>query len=165
MLGLYLIRHASAEATNENSGDIGRRLTDDGRKKSASMASKLTDLQIVPDIIISSPAARALETARIFAEILGFPANQIEQEKVIYEGVDSREFFNCLDGLEDNIKTAVMVGHNPTLSEFGWYLCPRFRGHIKNAAVLGIGFDDSDWSSIIPGRGKLLFYRTTEKDR
>ena len=165
MKKLILIRHASAEATNENSGDIGRHLTDDGRKKSAGMASKLADLQIVPDIIISSPAVRALETAEIFAEILGFPVNQIVQEKVIYDGGDSRDFFGCLDGLDDDIKTAVMVGHNPTLSEFGWYLCPRFRGNMKKAAMLGIGFDDSDWSSIIPGRGKLLFYRTSEKDK
>ncbi len=93
MIRLILIRHASAEVTNADSGDFGRRLTDDGRKKSARMASKLADLQIVPDIIISSPAARALETAEIFTEILGFPANQIVQEKTIYDSADSRDFF------------------------------------------------------------------------
>jgi len=161
---LILLRHAAAETSDIESGDLGRKLTEKGRKKAVRMASKLTSSQIKPDVIISSPAARALETAEIFAETIGFPVGEILQEKTVYNSIDARDFFRFFDGFDDNIKTVLLVGHNPTLSEFGWYLCPHFRGSLKKTAILGIGFENTAWSAILPGRGKLLFYKAGEKD-
>ncbi len=162
MKKLILIRHASAEMTGECGDDFGRLLTDIGRKESIILANKLARVNLSPGIIISSPAPRALETANLVAEIIGFPVTNIRQDKSIYQENSPRDLLHLLDSLDESIHTAMLVGHNPTLSHFAWFLCTRFRNNIQKASAVGFGFEISAWASIVPGRANMLFYLTTD---
>ena len=162
MKQLILIRHASAESTGPSGDDFGRLLTDIGRKESLILANKLARFNLSPGIIISSPAPRALETANLVAEIIGFPVTNIRQDKSIYQEHSPRDLLHLLDDLDESIHTAILVGHNPALSHFAWFLCPQFRNNMAKASAAGFGFETTEWSSIIPGRGILLFYLTTD---
>lgn len=159
---LILVRHASAEATGQSGDDFGRLLTDIGRNESLILANKLARVNLSPGIIISSPAPRALETANLVAGILGYPVTNIKQDKSIYQENSPRDLLHLLDDLDESIRTAMLVGHNPALSHFAWFLCTRFRNNIQKASAAGFGFEISDWTSIVPGRGNLLFYLTTD---
>ena len=64
---LYLIRHAKASSDYLRIPDFDRPLKAIGVMQAHQMSTKLVDKGIKPDIILSSPASRALQTAHIFA--------------------------------------------------------------------------------------------------
>lgn len=162
MKRLILIRHASAEPTGESGDDFGRKLTESGHKELILLGNKLVHIKIIPDIIISSSAARALDTAGHIAGILGCAKTIIRHNKSLFQGPAPQDFLKLLDDIGDDIGTVALVGHNPNMSEFGWYLCRKFHEIMPRASAAGFGFEKADWSSLIPGRGKLLFYLKAE---
>lgn len=70
MKKLVLIRHAEAEPETGNISDFDRNLTAAGKKDAAKMAAVLLNNTVAPEIMICSPAARALETAHILLLLL-----------------------------------------------------------------------------------------------
>lgn len=160
MKNIILIRHADAKPAGDGGDDFNRRLTEIGHKEAAGIAAKLADVNIKADIIISSPATRALETAGHIAGAIGYPKANIVQNRRIYQNPAPPDFFTLLDEFDDDIAVAFLVGHNPSLSDFGQYLCPRFHEKMQKASAVGFAFKNDDWVSLIPGRGKLLFYLT-----
>src|SRR4029077_5174065 len=67
---LYVVRHAIAEDTAPSGGDAARRLTSEGRRKMEQVARGLRALGIEPDVILTSPLVRAVETTRIVVAAL-----------------------------------------------------------------------------------------------
>lgn len=162
MKRLILVRHANAESTGESGDDFGRRLTEIGRKEAVGLGTRLAAVGTALDIIVCSPAVRAVETAGIIAGILGYAAPNVRQNRSIYKNPAPQDFLNILDDFDDDHTTALLIGHNPSLSEFAWHLCSKFHDKMKPASAVAIEFNKADWSSIIPGRGKLLFYLTPD---
>ncbi len=71
MKHLFIIRHG--KASQQMMPDIKRPLIEKGIKRTTKRAKSLKDLGIKPDLIVSSPAVRAFQTAEIFAKILDYP--------------------------------------------------------------------------------------------
>jgi phosphohistidine phosphatase SixA len=69
---LHIIRHAEALAPTPELPDELRYLTCRGRRRFRQVAAALKKLEIDPDLILTSPKARALQTAEILAEALAF---------------------------------------------------------------------------------------------
>lgn len=158
MKQLILVRHAKAEAHGSRSSDFERRLTEKGKRNSSIIANRIKDNGCSPDLLISSPAYRALETAEEFADVFSIKHELIRQKQAIYDEYDPAIFLGLLDTVDDNIGTIMMFGHNPSMSEFGWYMCRKFRNSMKKTAALGIGIEANNWASILPGSGKLMYY-------
>ena len=83
MKRLVIIRHAKTEQENYDR-DYTRQLLPIGINDAKNIANDLKERKIFPDSIISSSAVRALATAHIFAEKLGFQVDDISEEKVLY---------------------------------------------------------------------------------
>ena len=118
---LYLIRHSKADFPSDGITDFERPLTLQGVSDSHRVALKLSTANVEWDLVISSPAFRAVNTAIIFSKELGFPASQILLDENVYEsGV--RDYLQVANSISDEVKSAAIFGHNETIIEFAHYL-------------------------------------------
>ena len=72
-----LVRHATADKGKPKSPDRKRVLSKKGRKEAVKMAKKLKKNDMLPDLLVSSPAKRAIQTARVFAKAVKYPKDKI----------------------------------------------------------------------------------------
>lgn len=118
MKTLIIVRHAKSSWEFPDLVDSQRPLLDKGKKRTKKVIDHLMKMQFhKPDLIISSHAVRALETARMMARGFEYPENQIIQSKTVYEG-DKDLITDQLYGLDDDIESVMIVGHNPALTSF-----------------------------------------------
>lgn len=117
---LWLLRHGKAERYDGNE-DYDRTLKKRGKRDSARMGKWLYSHGLMPDMIISSPAARAIMTAKIVCDELDIPVSRIQLEKRLYdEGLVRVK--SVLADCPANFKRVLLVGHNPELEELLAYL-------------------------------------------
>ncbi len=151
MKTLYLVRHAKSSWKDPTLDDFDRPLNKRGKHDAPLMARKLYEMGIKPDIIISSPAKRALKTAKIFAKTLDVP---LQTDKRLYEAMprDFREVMHEVFKTHDNV---MLVSHNPGLTMFNDEISDIPIYNIPTAGVIGVGFETHDTAFT---DGKQLFY-------
>ncbi len=155
MKKLVLIRHAEAEPETSSINDFDRKLTSAGKKDAAKMAAMLLNNTPVLEIIISSPAARALETAHIFAATFGF--DDVKTEPKIYEA--SAETLLCIINLfEDKYDVVHLVGHNPGVSNLLYKLTTEITT-MPTSAWVEVALEADSWAEISADSGILLQYQ------
>ena len=76
---LLIIRHAKSDWNNPDLRDFDRPLNERGERNAPEMAKRLIKNDLVPQLLVSSPAVRALTTAELFAQVLGFDKKAIVQ--------------------------------------------------------------------------------------
>jgi phosphohistidine phosphatase len=144
---LYLVRHAKAVPADVGVNDFKRALTKSGRHDAQAMSERLRKKGILPELFISSPADRALETAHIFAKTLGYPLQKIELKDEIYENIEDT-LQNLIKGLDERYSTVMLFGHHPSLSSLASHLVHDFDAEIRVSGVVGIAFDVATWQAI-----------------
>jgi len=160
MKKLYIVRHSKAVETAPDFSDFNRCLAEYGVAKATTIAQYLArDLDQV-ELMLSSPACRALETARIFAEKLNYPLTEIIQQEPLYHFGGINRAIDIIAHVDDDVKTLMLFGHNPTFNALCWNLCQEFREGLPTSAVVGIAFNTSSWPEAIRKGGKLLTYLT-----
>ena len=114
---LTIIRHAKSDWGTVKD-DFHRTLAQRGREAAPLMGRRFLREFIEPgrvskpDILISSPATRAITTAKLIAEEIGFSEAEIVKEERIYEASLQR-LLNVIEEIEDRFEHAVLFGHNP----------------------------------------------------
>lgn len=124
---IFLVRHAKAEEGSPRFSDFERELISAGIMQSARMGKKLADIGIKIDRFITSPAPRAAETARIFAEQIKFPIEQIISVQGLYDG-GARAYLTAINEIPEDIQSIALFGHNPDITFFGEYLTKQTNG-------------------------------------
>lgn len=163
MKRLILVRHAKTEVIRYDITDFQRSLMERGIEDSKLIARKLLLKNIIPDLMISSPANRAIETALLFAEILDYPIELIEQFDELYDGFTTQELLGMIDHLGNDNETIMIVGHNPSIEYLAFNLTEEFYKEVPTCAVIGIDFDVEKWSEIEVRTGKLSIYEFPKK--
>ncbi len=160
MKQLYIVRHSKAVEYADDHTDFNRCLAHSGIEKATLIADHLAAKVNHIDAVLSSPACRALETARIFSTAMGFKHSEIKTDDVLYHfgGIDPA--LNTVASVEDHINGLMLFGHNPTFSNLAWKLCNSFREGMPTSAVVGLEFDIQSWGDIYAAKGDLLFYLT-----
>ena len=97
-----------------------RPLTEDGIKKLMESAKGIANLVESFDVIVSSPLVRALETAKITAEAVGYGKDIITTEYLV-PGQPMRSLFNFLNQYNDKGKM-LLVGHEPQFGYLASYM-------------------------------------------
>ena len=160
---LYIVRHAEAERENITIKDIDRSLTDNGIAQAYLMAEKLTNQVDDLNLIICSPAIRALHTATIFARKMNVPLSKITIEKIIY----TSEFGNTIDLIKhtsDEVDTLMIFGHNPSLSETVNHFSLDFMDFLPPCGVVKLKFNTDKWADCGRKNSELTFcYYPQEK--
>lgn len=153
MKTLLLIRHA--KATHEGGFiDFERPLTSRGVEDAGFMAEKIKAKQIIPELLIASPALRTLATADIFSQHL--PITKPQTDKSIYDASDTT-LLRVINNFPDDVDFIGLVGHNPGISQILYYLT----GKVQDMATSGVAlieFDIDSWAEVSGGTGKLVNY-------
>ncbi len=162
MKTLYLVRHAKSSGDEPFQSDSERTLNTRGQTDAPIMAKLLRGKNVNPDLIISSPAARALLTAEIFAEGLKYPAKNILTDERIYEAT-MRELTSVTQSIDDRNKTVIMFGHNPGLSNFANLLGSEYLPTLPTCAIVGLELNIDSWSEVERYCGKTFFFDYPKK--
>lgn len=108
---LLLLRHGKSD-WNTDTTDFYRPLNKRGKRNAQQMGEWLDAQKLAPDLIISSPATRALTTAEIVCAAMGLSVHSIQTEKSIYEASLS-DLRQILLHIPDSVQRLLLVGHNP----------------------------------------------------
>lgn len=132
---LYLVRHAKSSWGNPGLRDHDRPLNERGLHDAPKMAQFLAEQGVQPDLLISSPAKRAISTALYFAEAFHIASEDVIREPNIYEAFP-QEILRIISDLPDSAHTVLIFGHNPTFTE----LANRFSEDdlIENVPTCGV---------------------------
>lgn len=152
MKTLLLMRHAKASPSSAGVADVDRPLVEEGRSAAASIGSFLKREKSAPDVALSSPAVRAQETIELVLEAAGISL-KVRADQRLYEG-GSLVLLEVLAEIEDELRTALLVGHNPVLEE----VVQRLTGesvHLSPGALTHVELDAAKWSEIHAAKHKL----------
>jgi len=157
MKTLYLIRHAKSSWDFPHLSDSERPLNKRGKRDAPDMGDRLAKKGLFPDLMLSSPANRALTTCRVIAGKLGYPEEAIETDKKIYHaGVD--ELLKVIRQIDDTWNTVCLFGHNPGFTDFANELTHSDIYNIPTCGVFACSFSIDSWKDAGYGKGKRIFY-------
>jgi phosphohistidine phosphatase len=148
---LFLIRHAKSSWDVPTLPDKDRPLSDRGRRDAPKMGKRLANRDVKPDLIMSSPARRALKTAQIIAKKLDYKRKNIVVNDRLYAGT-AHVVLDVIRKLGDKFKRVMLFGHDPELTELAHHLSSEIT-HMPTCAVAEFTFDTRSWSMI--GEAKL----------
>lgn len=148
---LFLIRHAKSSWDDTTLPDKDRPLDDRGKRDAPKMGKRLAKRDVKPDLILSSPAMRALATAQIIAKRLDYKRKDIVVDDRLYAAA-ADELLNIIHRLDDELERVMFFGHNPELTELAHRLSSKIM-HMPTCAVAKFTFTAKSWSGI--GKAKL----------
>jgi phosphohistidine phosphatase len=147
---LVIIRHAKSTWEYGHISDLDRPLKEIGISNTILVSSKLKDLKIVPDLVISSPAVRALHTALIVSRELGYPAGKIQIDPGFYSESED-DILGLIKVVGDNVNTLFVFGHNPGFTFLSNYFLNHSIDNLPTSGVVILNFKTDKWSSLSKG--------------
>ena len=162
MKNLFLTRHAKSSWGNPGLADIDRPLNERGKKAAPFMGKLIVDKGEKPDLLISSPANRALSTAKAFGGAMGLVENDIIIDRTIY-GAGAQQLLELVQDQDDLYKSIMLFGHNPTFTSFVNLLTGNNIMNVVTCGVIRIDFEFSSWTNIDFGSGRLAYYEYPKK--
>lgn len=157
MKDLILIRHAKSSWKDAGLDDRERPLNKRGERDAPEMGARLARRRSRPDLIVSSPAVRALETARIIARKLGYPRKDIVVKDRLY-GAGVVELIDVIRNAPESVATLMLFGHNPGLTELANHLGPRPIPNLPTCGVLHLKFEADVWPVVGYARGDEVLF-------
>lgn len=154
MKTLLLARHAKSDWGAFGVADHERTLNSRGRRDAPAMARRLIDDGIRLDRIVSSSAVRARSTADEYAAAFGLA---VVEEPQLY-AASARSILAIAAALPDDSEVAMLVGHNPGMSDAVAELTGTYV-ELPTCAVVECAVDVSSWAELFEGSGRLLRVR------
>ena len=138
---VYLLRHGIAEKESASGNDADRALTAEGKRKLRQVLKTAAESEAAPTVILTSPLKRALQTAEIASEILGYKERLLESRALLPS--------STVEQVWDEIRVhqgepaLLLVGHNPLFANLSGYLLgsPDVQVDFKKGALLRIDFE------------------------
>ena len=152
---LLLVRHAKSDWGNADLTDFDRPLNKRGKENAPEMAERLLSRGFKFDLMVSSPAKRALRTARYFAE--AYQITEISTIKAIYEA-NTSTLLSIVNNFDDGAEIVVLFGHNPGLTDLANQLCDGDIYNIPTSGIVLISFPFDRWEMVSRGTGDLIFF-------
>jgi phosphohistidine phosphatase len=166
---LILLRHAKSAWDNPSLADFDRPLSTRGRKSAPIMGAYLARRGMVPGLVLTSSAKRALETLDlVYAGWQVKPT--VRKLKSLYLAMP-REMLRRVQAIGRDPDCVMLVGHNPAIADLASWLCSTgemaHRGSLAHkfptAAVAVIDFAVEDWAEVDAETGKLVDFATPKQ--
>jgi phosphohistidine phosphatase len=158
MKKLYLLRHAKAGWSSGDSSDRARPLEPRGEEDAARVGRLLHDMNQIPDLVVSSPAVRAEQTARRAIE-----SGEWDREPVIVDhlyGASSGTVLQEIRRQDDDHESLLIAFHQPTCAETLSNLVGHVYAKMPTAALARIDLQVGGWADVEPGSGILAWLVT-----
>lgn len=153
MKTLYILRHGQKDESNPNEYDYDVKLTLKGEDDSRKIGQKIKEKNILPDLIVSSPAIRARTTAQIVADEIGY-TKSIMFNETIYQAF-LNELIESITYTYDIVDSLLIVGHNPSLTALA-ISYTGYKEELNMANAIRIDFDCNSWTSIDKSNAKFI---------
>ncbi len=156
MKKIYLIRSAKAEDFSQGISDFERSLRGKGLKEINTIGSYLALQDISPDLILSSCALRAQETAIELSQKIGF-----EGRKYFFEELYSSSYediLNIIMAQEDEDNSIFVVAHNPHLIELSNWFSDENIAKLPTMGVVSLSLEIDKWIELESKKAKVEFF-------
>lgn len=163
MKTLYLLRHAKSSWDDRSLSDRERPLEARGERDAARMGKRWAHLHRKPELIVSSPAVRALATARLVAAELGCRISKVAVDERLHAAT-MEGLITVIEALDDRLERVMLVGHNPGLVE----LAQHFDGGIQRLPTCALAlfmFDAGSWAGIGQARPARTIFDSPRHSR
>jgi phosphohistidine phosphatase len=157
MKTLYLLRHAKSSWKDEKLPDHARPLKKKGHFQADQLSDHLCALLPPPQRVLCSPAVRTRQTLDYFLEVWPLPAKAVEFSDKLYIA-ESDSLLSRIQALPNSIEIALMVGHNPGLTDLVTYLTDSKQERLKSIRPCGflqVDFDVASWKQVEESIGEL----------
>ncbi|RPI71769.1 MAG: histidine phosphatase family protein [Ignavibacteriales bacterium] len=162
MKKLFLIRHAKSSWDFSELTDFERPLNKRGRRDAPFMAKLLAQQGVSPDLIISSPATRAITTARYFCEPLSYSFHNLTLEPRLY-GASVDEIIDVICNIDNTYSNLMLFSHNPGLTDFADQLSDKPINNIPTCGIVAFSFNIDSWNEINNDSSEILFFEYPKK--
>ena len=149
---LYLLRHAKSSWKDPEQRDFDRPLNGRGREAAPLVGRLIRKRKLRVDLLLSSPAARARQTAALVKESAGLSAELLFDERV-YEA-DAARLLEVVTQSAEPAEALMLVGHNPGLEELLTFLTGEER-NMPTAALACVALDVEKWGKVRAQAGRL----------
>ena len=154
MKTLLVLRHAKSSWKEDSLPDRERPLNKRGREDAPKMGALLRKQDLLPDLVLSSPARRARSTAELVIEESGYDG-EVEFRETLYS-FESGSYLKALSELADTCQRVLVVGHNPAMEELVEALTGEYLP-MPTAALAQIELPIEHWSELAKRRsGRLV---------
>ncbi len=154
MKRLILVRHGKS-SWKENLPDKERPLKKRAYKDAGLVINEFGQFQSTPLVMWSSPAVRALTTAKLFKEEL----EVLEENFVVKEELytfDKKDLLAIIRTCDDSVDNLIVFGHNPAMTNLVNFLGDQNFDNVPTTGLTVIEFDTSSWKGV--KNGKTLLY-------
>lgn len=156
MKTLIIVRHGKSSWAYPDLEDFYRPLKPRGINDAFTIGEELLGMDVFPDLILSSPAIRAMNTAIIIARKLDFPLQRIRANESIYEA-STYQLLQLIGNVENSIETLMIFGHNPSFTSLINQLQEESLYNLPTCGVFAIELPIENWSDITKTKGKKAF--------
>lgn len=150
---LVMIRHAKSDWDNASIADHDRPLNKRGQRDAPIMADLLHDIIKRPDVLISSTAKRAQETAAHFIKKLK-PEETTSTDKLYEAGIDN--ILDVIHNVPPDASCVLLVGHNPGFTEVVELLSTTPHLNMPTCCVAVLKLHVDTWTDVGPGTATLV---------
>ena len=152
MKTLFLLRHAKSSWDDARLSDFERPLNERGLQSAPRIGEVFKQNNFQTELILSSPAKRAAQTAELFKEAAQLN-DAIKFDERIYEASPSK-LLEILAEQSDELNSILLVGHNPGLENLVKFLTSEVQP-MPTAALAVINLEIENWININAANGKL----------
>jgi phosphohistidine phosphatase len=160
MKNLLLLRHAKSSWDDTSQSDFERPLNERGRRAAPVIGRFLREREVRLELVICSPAARTKETIALVLSSARFET-EIRYDERIYEANVAR-LFEVIEGIEDDRREVMLVGHNPGFENLLERLTNQ-RRRMTTGALARIILDSENWNEA-PAKGGRLDWLIRPKE-
>lgn len=155
---LLIVRHAKSSWADLSQKDFDRPLNDRGKKDAPAMAKRVhKEKNVELDAIVSSPAKRAITTAKFFAEEFDIKKKNIIEWPELYEASIDK-FYKAVSNLSDEYSTVALFSHNPGITAFVNDLTNTRVDDMPTCAVFAIHIKADSWKAFENAEKEFWFF-------
>ena len=155
MKTIFLLRHAKSSWNDSSIEDHDRPLNKRGNLNAPFMGERLKNRSVSPSRVYCSTALRASRTAEIICQKIGYKPDKISYLSELYHA-DTQELVRHIQQIPNQIKSAMLVGHNPGLSELAAYEWGIPLSNLPTCGILEVIFNKDTWKDITRNDVKVV---------
>jgi phosphohistidine phosphatase len=155
MKTLSLMRHAKSSWKDAELNDLDRPLLEKGLRRTRTIIAHLQEKSFSPEYILCSHARRSLETARIMAHAFGIEDEFFRIEKNLYTD-SADDYFDRLFDLPEKINHVLMVGHNPSITNFVNAYLKQKIDYLPTSGIVILSFDTGKWEELPMAQSRTM---------